>query len=181
MRQARLRESCGRSRSRRLGAHGAAASGGSGLGARDWAAPLPQLASQAHSGRTLTSPGVPVAPPTWSLPSCSSLPAAGAAAPVTAGAAGGAEDAEAARGSEPGGGARRGRAPRSRERARERIRVLMLMPLPGTGRTAHALLWGGGQGKGGWRSSRVMQQPRQHQKGWWHLQRWGKGRPSVGY
>lgn len=68
---------------------------------------------------------------------------------MTAGAAGGAKDAEAARGSEPGGGARRGRAPRSRERARERIRVLMLMLLPGTGRTAHALLWGGGRGQGG--------------------------------
>lgn len=94
------------------------------------------LASQPLPVWLLKSPGVPVAPPTWSHPRCSSLPAAGAAAPVTAGAAAGAEDAEAASESE-----RRGRAPRPRERARARLRVLMLMLLPGTGRTAHALLW----------------------------------------
>lgn len=39
-------------------------------------------------------------------------------------------------------------------------------------RTAHALLWEprGGVGRGG---CRVIQHPRQHQKRWWHLQRWG--------
>lgn len=153
---------------RRAWCRGGQGAPGSGLGAQGWAAPpFPaRLASQPLLGRDAEESRGPrrsanLEPPQRLLP-----PPAGAAASATAGAAAGPEDAEAARGSERRGDARSGRAPRP-PRARPSGAsgadaaagcCAAVVAWPGT----HCACFVGGRGRG--ESSRVMQQPKQHQR-----------------
>lgn len=184
-RRAGLRGGCGRSRSRRLGAHAAAAGRGQGLGSRGRRRALLDSFRLSGSGPQRGSPPLRQL---GASPSGCTLPVAGAAAPVTAGVAAGPEDAEEARAGASGAGTRgagakvgdaqRGTAPHppgARPNGVSGADADALADADAVacmGRAAHARLREprGGVGRGG---CRVMQHPRQHQKRWWHLQRWG--------